>query len=71
MKVSVIDSGVSIVPETDFETEYLKKLFIGNNIERKVVVKSGCSISDLVSVNITVEQSNKLNTEKLKREDFR
>lgn len=46
--------GIMIIPETDFELEYLSHCFIGET-ERHVIVKSGSSISDLQSVNVYAE----------------
>lgn len=54
MKVIQKDSNsISIVPETDFEIEHLNNLFSGNE-QRKVIVKSGSSLSDIMSIDVIV-----------------
>lgn len=54
MKIVPIDGGISIVPETDFETDYLANCFIGKN-DRKVIAKSGMSVGDLMSIDVTAK----------------
>ena len=58
MKVELIKhknrKGFSLVPETDLEEELVASLFFGKE-NRKVVVKSGISIGDIVSLDVFVE----------------
>lgn len=57
MKITMpSEDTISIVPETEFETEVLGRMFFANS-DRKVVVKSGASMKDLMSVNIVVERT--------------
>lgn len=51
MKLNIINDGVQVVPETEFEKQYLTNIFIGE--QRKVIVKSGAGVGDLISLNIT------------------
>ena len=53
MKIVQKKNGLSLVPETEFEADALAHMFVGNE-QRKVVVKSGSSISDIQSVDIVV-----------------
>ena len=57
MKAVPIENGISIVPETDFEAELLVKMFVGSG-ERSVVVKSGMSLSDIVSVDVKAKEKD-------------
>jgi len=54
MRIEPIENGVRIVPETEFETDYLASLFIGSK-DREVIVKSGSSIADLISIDVRVK----------------
>jgi len=54
MKVEIKDNlTLSIVPETEFEAEFLGKMFFATE-DRKVIVKSGMSVVDLQSIDIKV-----------------
>lgn len=53
MELAPIENGFQIIPETEFEKEYLSQLFI-NQKKRHVLVKSGTSLGDVVAVNVTV-----------------
>ena len=47
-----IENGFSVIPETEFEQDYLRSIFLLKK-NRRVVVKSGLEISDVVAVNVT------------------
>jgi len=51
MKVEVTDKGFLVVPETDFEKDYLVRTFV-NCKERLVTIKYGLSLDDLISVKV-------------------
>jgi hypothetical protein len=54
--MKIVQAGpdrLSIVPETEFETEHLGRMFYANE-DRAVVVKSGLGIGDLMSVDVVV-----------------
>lgn len=56
MKVEQSGEGrLSIVPETEFEMEFLANMFFAVE-SRNVVVKSGNSISDVISVDVVVSK---------------
>lgn len=49
MKVEVIENGIEVIPETEFEEGYLRN-FLNN--EREVVVRSGIDISNIVGLKV-------------------
>jgi len=59
MKVLCIENGISIIPETEFETQYLSKVFV-NSMDRKVVVKSGTSLGDIICLDVTTGVKQKI-----------
>ena len=59
MKVLCIENGISIIPETEFETQYLSKVFV-NSMNRKVVVKSGTSLGDIICLDVTTGVKQKI-----------
>lgn len=46
--------GVSIIPETDFEIDFFRECFMNKN-DRKVIIKSGSSLSDIMSIDVFIE----------------
>jgi hypothetical protein len=50
MKVKIVDDGLIIVPETDFEDSYLRNNFLGNSL--KAFLKHGLSVKDLIGLKI-------------------
>ena len=49
MNIKLTDDGLILIPDTDFEIEYIKS-FAG--IECKVYVKTGLCITDIVGLKI-------------------
>jgi hypothetical protein len=49
MKVRITDDGIIIVPETDFEEDYLRKDFKGNP---KSFLKHGVTLKELIGLKI-------------------
>lgn len=56
VKIRPMSNRLSIIPETEFEVEYLKSFANKTNI---VIVKSGSSISEFISLDI----KSKLNSD--------
>ena len=65
MEIRQLKNGLSLVPETQFEADVLAHMFVGNE-QRKVVVKSGSSISDIMSVDILVSNEKTYITDQAK-----
>lgn len=59
MKVYPSDEGIFIEPETEFETMWLSHKFM-NALKRRVILKSGTSLGDVVGLVITVEKKEKV-----------
>jgi hypothetical protein len=49
--------GIRIIPETDFEVDFISVCFVGIE-DRKVIVKSGMSIGDVQSLDVFTEINN-------------
>jgi len=49
MKVEVINKGFTVIPETDFEVDYLRGFL---SRKREVIIKSGLNISDIEAMNV-------------------
>jgi len=49
MKVQVINKGFTVIPETDFEIDYLRRFL---SRKREVVLKSGSNIGDVLAINV-------------------
>jgi len=56
MQVETIENGFLVIPDTNFESDYLAKTFV-NNKERKVVVRSGLSVADVMSIKVTTNEA--------------
>ena len=65
MEIRQLKNGLSLVPETQFEADALAHMFVGNE-QRKVIVKSGSSISDVMSVDILVSNEKTYITNQVK-----
>lgn len=50
MKIHIIENGVSLVPETDFEKEFLSQTFALRR--REVVLATGISAADVQELRI-------------------
>ena len=50
MKVQIVDDGIIVVPETDFEDSYLRKNFLGNSLT--AFLKHGLSVSELIGLKV-------------------
>jgi hypothetical protein len=56
MKIDIetVDKGILIIPETDFELQFLKKIFTGHTGETyQAFLKTGQTPSDVVGLKIT------------------
>lgn len=57
MKVEILEDGLIIVPESDFEEQYLRKTFACKKLE--AFLKHGLSVKDLIGLKIKPLQNEK------------
>jgi len=57
MQFRIIKNGIFIIPETEFELEYIKQFQIEN---LKAFVKTGVNLTDILGLKIVIESKENI-----------